>query len=424
LRYDPSAGQWEIVNVNLELNDNDINNVGSARIESLSNERVIDPSRSDLFTAIHEAISELAPEGGKVAVPRSNDNNSYSPSIDLDLSAGAHNQDEDTPIIIEGHAAGAGNVAGKAVEVDCSNAQVTVEDGANTRRNIVIRDLLFDGGGSGSGIVVDSSNTVGLKKGSFENIRLKRFGKALDNPDCDIINSRFEDCHWRKNSQHIVKGGEDLNDVTFVGCDFLSATDTAIELGGVKLQGLRFRDCSWEGNKQGVFDISATVKHAVIAGYMEDNNKNGSNGESIFEFSDNVSVLKLRLTEKGHGVNGPFIKHKTSGTLRRLHVQGFDGNTNNGTQFIGSGTGGTLSSIRITDSLVGFDLDTTEFNSAVLLNVFPFGSTTFDNGTTFVKSTGAVQRLAFGPNAARLEYDGANGEIIAVDDAGNTTTIS
>jgi len=40
LRYDPGAGQWEIVNVDLALNSNDLTNVGAITIEQIGSERL------------------------------------------------------------------------------------------------------------------------------------------------------------------------------------------------------------------------------------------------------------------------------------------------------------------------------------------------------------------------------------------------
>jgi hypothetical protein len=56
LRYDPGAGQWEIVNVNLELNDNDINNIGSVQTDLNNNTHRAQPS-DDLESVVTNDLS-------------------------------------------------------------------------------------------------------------------------------------------------------------------------------------------------------------------------------------------------------------------------------------------------------------------------------------------------------------------------------
>jgi hypothetical protein len=70
LRYNSSAGQWELVNVNLELNNNDINNAGLVQAESVT---VGDWHHIDQFSSLSSALS-LVSNGDVIIL----DDDSYS----------------------------------------------------------------------------------------------------------------------------------------------------------------------------------------------------------------------------------------------------------------------------------------------------------------------------------------------------------
>jgi len=137
LRYDPSAGQWEIVNVNLELNDNDINNVGSVQTDELAIGGVPDSLGDRTITVPDEvswaALGDELPTHyrGTVTVNVSGDHSGEEATIEPVIE----HKDPGGPLIIEGD------------RTTPSNAKVggLIISASVGKRPVLVRGLQFEG---------------------------------------------------------------------------------------------------------------------------------------------------------------------------------------------------------------------------------------------------------------------------------------
>jgi hypothetical protein len=162
LRYDPGAGQWEIVNVNLELNSNDVTGVGLIDTSEINNIEFVDPGTSDIGAAINDIISNTS-AGTQIIAPEPT-GDAYTQETQINIPSGYHvgslvdshwRLGSRTPTFPEFEVASAGPSPAITIEGDASFTDIYISSRGQGVRS--------SGGGCKVRVVVDKVEDYGIK---------------------------------------------------------------------------------------------------------------------------------------------------------------------------------------------------------------------------------------------------------------------
>jgi len=138
-------------------------------------EKNISPDVADAGAAINTAISELAPVGGRIKLPRGK----VPIETTVDLNDGANGQKKSTPVIIEGHGSrGVGQADTHGTTLDATNLSGSAFACTTGRRSVTLKEFTVEN-------PPRDADTIKIRGGDNRNSRIQSVtvDGLLTNPD-------------------------------------------------------------------------------------------------------------------------------------------------------------------------------------------------------------------------------------------------